>query len=215
MKLSAPALALAAYGLTLSPAQAQALARPGCEPQLVVTTLPFEPVEDLTKNFSAIQALTQQSGHALTRAGQGVGATRVAISATNNTTSDAQGCPVLNIAVGYAHPVVYVASELQANECAQSHVLSHEREHVKLYRESLQTLAERTKALLEPQLATAYANPRPDQGVRTLQEAAMDEAQKVMPLHNAFDSEEEYERNETACDGAIKSIFKRWLRRNR
>lgn len=209
------AAALSACVLFAAPAHADALHKPGCEPQLSVTTLPFEPREDFTKGFAGIQALTQQSSHELTRAGQGVGATRVAISAKNDTTTDAQGCPVLNIAVGYANPVVYIASELGRNECAQRHVLEHERHHVALYRESLETLAERVRVALLPKLAGAFADEKSEAAVKALLEASMDEAQRVMPLHHAFDSEEEYDRNESACDGAIKSLFKRWQRMNR
>lgn len=134
-----------------------------------VAVLPFEPRYDHSVPFSTLSA-------------DGVPTFGVT---TVTTTARVQGCQVV---VGYADPVVHVAAELRRDSCAFEHVLGHEDEHVRIYRDALATLAARIQAR---------------RGEANLFAAVVQELDAVKPQHRAHDSDAEYHTNETACSGRI------------
>jgi hypothetical protein len=213
---TAAARALAIAGALLfaaAPAKAEALPRADCPLSLTVATHPLMVEEEFDRSFSQMDAISDSDSDSAPLGGaQGsVGNTRVAIAADNKMSWDG-GCGTLNITVGYTHAKVYVARELERNACAREHVLAHERHHVALYRRALLTLAERTHAKLAPLVARISPTAITPEDVDMLLEVAMEEAATVMPEHAAFDSDEEYARNLSACDGAISRLFRRALR---
>jgi len=102
-------------------------------------------------------------------------------------TAKVSGCTAV---VGYANPVLRVASELRRNQCAFEHVLTHENEHVRIYEEALRTLASRIEA----------------RSAEDLFKVASEEVLAVLPAHEAHDSPEEYATNATACNGRIAKL---------
>lgn len=96
--------------------------------------------------------------------------------------------------VGWKDPVLYVASELKRDQCAFAHVLEHEQEHVRIYQQAAAVLDERIRVL---------ARDRP------LFDASVDAVTEVRAAHAAHDSDEEYARNLTACNGQIARLVKR------
>lgn len=101
------------------------------------------------------------------------------------------GCKVT---MGYVNPTIYVAREIAANACTLAHVLEHEHEHVAIYRRHLVGIAERMQANRDA----------PD-----LNAAAQSELRSVKAAHDAHDSPAEYQRNATACKGALTRFFAR------
>lgn len=107
---------------------------------------------------------------------------------------DAATC---TLTAGWAEPVLWLASEVAAQACARDHVLAHEAEHVRIYRAALGALPERIQALRAQGL-----------GWQAAAEAALIE---VRAQHQAHDSDEELDRNRTACGGRIARIARRAL----
>jgi hypothetical protein len=180
---------------------------------LKVSPLPFSPQEDTSQGFAKIQTMTSSVLSVSPQGGHGVGATRAALVARHSLTRDDRGCLHLELEVGYTPVVSYVARELQNNECAANHVLEHERHHVQIYRDALLTLPQRVESKLRPLFNQVLESADSENGIRQLKEFALDEAATTQPLHQAFDSDEEYEKNTTACGGAVYSIYRRWLKR--
>lgn len=150
------------------------VAQAKCE-SVKVAVLPFEVREDFTKTTAELAA-------AFSRGDTLLGAVVV------KATFDVQGCVVM---AGYADPVLYVGANLRRNGCAFEHVLTHEREHVRLYREALATLEARI-------LARA--------GEPDLRAAVEQEVSRVYDAHRRHDSPEEYGRNVKVCRGAIVAL---------
>lgn len=205
------ALAFACALLLAPSARAEVAPSADCPLALRVATYPFEVAEDFDLDFSEMNVVSDSDADSprLAKNEGSVGNTRVAIAATNKMAWDAQGCGTLNITVGYTQARVYVARELNRDACARGHVLAHERHHVALYRRALLTLAERTQARLAPLVAGLTGPELTPDDVGMLLEAAMEEAATVMPEHAAFDSDSEYQRNLTACNGAIARLYRR------
>jgi len=114
--------AIAAALFALSPVAASACA------SVDVTVLPFVVAQDFTMLSSEILDSTGGVGQ--------FGVVTVKFTAT------VSGC---NVTVGYANPVLHVASELRRDACSFDHVMVHEEEHVRLYRAALATLAARIR----------------------------------------------------------------------
>jgi hypothetical protein len=140
-----------------------------CDPREVrIDVLPFEVREDFSVPFSRLDGVAQEVG--LVR---------------ETMTVHVEGCHAI---VGYANPVLYVASELTHNACAFATVLDHERHHVDIYRAALQDLERRIRA--------AAAD-------RPLFDAAVQELTAVQAANDEFDNAGEYRKNVTACRGGI------------
>lgn len=93
--------------------------------------------------------------------------------------------------VGWRDTTLFVIRELKRNQCAFDHVLEHEEEHIRIYRRALETLEARVRE-------AARTLPLP--------EAAQREVLAVRAAHKAHDSDEEYDRNHTACGGRIVKL---------
>lgn len=210
-----PFLFLSALPAAAEPEQPRTAPNPTvpahCIVRVEVSTAPFEVTEDSTLSLSGIQKLTNQSHHALTLQGQGLAVTRAVNRVNHFISYDAQSCPTWHVSTGWFRLEIFVARELNGNDCAHAHVLEHERHHVDIYRRALATLGERVQAKLEPRVESALRAADREAALRPLLESVLHEADTVMSEHNDFDSEEEYRRNETACDGAIRSIVRRRL----
>jgi hypothetical protein len=98
------------------------------------------------------------------------------------------GC---RVTVGYTNVVLRVAAELTGNACTFAHVMTHEQEHLAIYRRHLATLAARVQA------RAAEAD---------LDAVLDDETKSARADHAALDSPEEYHANVTACRGRILSL---------
>lgn len=134
-----------------------------------VTIMPF----DLTRDY--VHTFAQLTAGGMSEFGE----VRVEYSAT------LRGC---SLTLGYAAPVLRIASELARDKCAFGYVLAHEEGHVTIYRDALSTLAARVQAR-----AT-----EPD-----LMRVASEELDAVKAAHAAHDSPEEYEANGHACGGRV------------
>jgi hypothetical protein len=145
------------------------LSHAACE-SVSVTVLPFEGRIDYSLPAAEIPG------------GRNVGAVSVKYHIA------VEGC---SVTLGYADPVLYVARELNGNPCALAHVLRHEKEHVRIYRRALETLADRVKAR---------------RGEDSLFQVAKEELEAVQVLHRGHDNHREYRLNFTACNGAIASL---------
>ena len=104
-------------------------------------------------------------------------------------------CRGLRVSLRFVHPVLRVIRELPPGTCAHTHVLRHEVEHVRIYREMARQF--RTLAYPFPQTAT------PESVLRYARQqlAKLQEAQRL------FDSPEEYAGNLTACRGEIPKLL--------
>ncbi len=189
------------------------MARPGCGSALNVIVKPMVVKEDFSKGFAAVQEATGKSSHTATWTGDGAGVTMANMGVASKVTLDTNNCPVVNIEVGFGEVDLFVAAELGKDACAHDHVLHHERHHVELYREAETTLAQRVTNKLAPKMDEVFNNSLPGVGVRELLVLAMAETSTVMSDQNGFDSEEEYAKNQTVCDGAIATIHRRWWQR--
>jgi hypothetical protein len=98
------------------------------------------------------------------------------------------GC---RVTVGYTDVVLRIAAELTRNDCAFAHVMTHEQEHLAIYRRHLATLAARVQA----RAAEADLNAVLD-----------DETKSARADHAALDSPDEYHSNVTACRGRILAL---------
>jgi len=158
--------------LALAGPQVRACEAPLCRADEVrIEVLPF----DVTEEFSVPYA--ELGGQAAE-----VGLVR------QTTTVKVQAC---RATVGYANPVLMVASELRRDACAFQLVLEHERRHVEIYRLALIDLEQRIRA------AAAH---------QPLFDAAVKEVTAVDAAHDAFDSVAEYRKNVTACRGRIYKL---------
>jgi hypothetical protein len=158
--------------LALAGPQVRACEAPVCKAdEIRIEVLPF----DVTEEFSVPYA---ELGGTATEVGLVRQTTTVKIEACRAT-------------VGYANPVLMVASELRRDACAFQLVLEHERRHVEIYRLALIDLEQRIRAA---------ASHRP------LFDAAVKEVTAVDAVHDAFDSGAEYRKNVTACRGRIYKL---------
>ncbi len=93
------------------------------------------------------------------------------------------------ISFGYRNVRLLLATELKRDYCAWNHIREHELRHVELYRDAL-----------------AYAPERIAELARTLEprEAARQYLREVAQRHrDEIDTDEEYDTNRTACNGAV------------
>jgi hypothetical protein len=100
-----------------------------------------------------------------------------------------EGC---NVTVGYTSGVLLVAAEVAANHCMREHVLAHEHEHVRIYREAASILAERMQR---------------HAGEEDLRAAALEELHAVRAQQSALDSPTEYANNWKACHRVLASLI--------
>jgi hypothetical protein len=148
----------------------------GCQ-TATVEVLPFNVQTDFTKSYQQLQDLASNSREV------GAVITRSSVYVSKD------GCSAV---VGYKEPVLYVSRELRRDPCAFQHVLEHEQHHVSLYQRNLQGIDARIKA-------RAAAG-------EDLFQAAKAEVLAVQAEHQAFDSDEEYESNRTACEGKVARL---------
>lgn len=139
--------------------------------QVRVQVLPFDVAEDFSVPFASLQGEANEVG-----------------LVHQTTTVRVDGC---SATVGYANPVLYVASELRQDPCAFQVVFEHESQHVEIYRLALRDLEQRIRAA---------ARQRP------LFDAAVTEVTAVDAAQSAFDSAAEYRKNVTACRGRIHRL---------
>ena len=136
--------------------------------EIRIDVLPFDVTEDFSVRAEHLDRTTPLVG--LVR---------------QTTTVQVDGCTAT---VGYANPVLYVASELRPSPCAFQTVFEHESHHVAIYRRALLDLDARIRA--------AAAD-------KPLFVAAVQEVKAVEAPQNAFDNPTEYRKNLTACHGDI------------
>jgi hypothetical protein len=151
--------------------------------QVDIHVLPFEVKEDFAQPHRWLAKRADDLG--------------IVGAVITTSTIRVQGCDVV---LGYLDPVLYVVRELTGNVCAHEHVLEHEREHVRIYRDHLSTLekriSERAKGIEQSKLL-AVAN---------------EELSRVRAIHAAHDSPEEYDKNNHVCDGRIPRLVARAYR---
>lgn len=158
-------------GMLLPGAGAVTSQTPVCDPREVrIDALPFDVREDFSVPYAKLSGANE--------AGLGI----------ETTTAHVEGC---RPTVGYANPVLFVASELTRSPCAFDTVLEHERHHVSICRSALQDLEQRIRR-------AAVDKPLP--------EAAAQELAVVQAAHDAFDSADEYRKNVTSCSGRIYKL---------
>jgi len=116
------------------------------------------------------------------------------------------GCAAYEFTVGYTPATLYVASDLARNPCAFNHVLQHEEHHVHLYETGLQILRKEASDSLRTRLEQELAGLPTAQGRKVAMQVLSDRMQQLQQPHIAFDSLVEYEKNRSACDGAIERI---------
>lgn len=141
-----------------------------------VNVLPFEPV----LAYLPHRDLSAMAGEPL--AGAVVARAVAALSA--------DGCTLV---VGWAAPVVVLATELQADPCAHAHVLRHELQHVRIYLAALGWLPGRIGDLMAGGAAPLHAA---DQALR-----------EVRAAHDELDSPYELRTNHTACGRRIPRLL--------
>lgn len=171
MRLLAAALGAALVTL-VRPAEA-------CE-SVAVEVLPFDPPVE----YRPFADLTRLAGGLPTFG-----------AVVSKMTVRAEGCAVT---AGWTDARIILAAELREDPCAHEHVLHHEREHARIYREALAALPERVR--------NRPADQRPF-------DAAIEALDASKPHHVALDSPDEYRRNLTACGGAIVRVtrLREWL----
>jgi len=139
--------------------------------EIQITVLPFDVRQDFSVPYAGLVDLAVEDG---------------LVGLVHQTaTVKVEGCAAV---VGYANPVLYVASELTRSRCAFKTVLEHELHHVDIYRHALTSLEGRIRA-------AAAGEP--------LFDAAWQELNAVDMAQKAFDSPKEYQNNLTACGGRI------------
>jgi hypothetical protein len=112
-------------------------------------------------------------------------------------------CMDAHVNIGYPSISIYIARELLKNECAYQHVLEHEKHHVDIYREALMQWQMNGPIEWKAPLEQALRN---NEDPMPFFQQLLNE---VKQRHQAFDSEEEYAKNEKACDKYIKRLIKR------
>lgn len=145
--------------------------------EIHINVLPFDVQTDFDHTYKQLQEI-------------GVNGGEVGLVKTNAFVR-VDGCTAT---VGWKAPVLYVASELQRDQCAFNHVLEHEQEHVRIYQQAAATLEDRVRASAR---------------VKPLFEASVDAVTAVRAAHAAHDSDEEYSRNATACNGQVARLIKK------
>lgn len=156
------------------------LIAPACysaECKPTVEILPFEVVQDYSKSYQQLQDI----GLANNEVGL--------VKATAYAYVSKDKCTVI---AGYKAPVLYVAKELKKDQCSFDHVQAHEQEHVAIYEAHLKGM----QARIEQRI----------QAGEDKFEAAKTEVLAVYAKHKEHDSDEEYEKNTTACNGSIKRL---------
>lgn len=140
-----------------------------------IKILPFTVTEDFSRGFKVLSEENTQ---------EHVGMVKT-ISSIN-----VDGCVAI---VGYRDPVLYIARELIANDCAFKHVYQHEQHHIQIYLQALATLETRIRSAL---------------GHQSLYNAAVEQVLAVKAIHDSFDSEDEIDQNNTACEGQITALLR-------
>lgn len=206
--------AMAAAAL-LCAAGAGPAAAAACAPEVVVRTLPLEVAQNHTLDVRAVTALNRRSSLPLTQRSVGLGSTYAESRVSAHWTQGPEGCPALALEVGYQGVTVHVARELAADRCTFEHVHAHEMTHVDIYRRWLaQEAPQRLHALLSERFDTLAALPPRERTAQTLQ-LALREFEQVRQRHDAFDSAEEYARNEQVCAGFVPRLLQRLRQQGR
>jgi hypothetical protein len=174
---------------------------PACR-RFEMKAVPFEVTLDHSWSIGRIgERLGGFSSH-------GLGFLEVTIGATPLITMDEKGCALIQVHGGYRNALMRIASELPKGSCAYEHVLEHENEHARLYAEHLPKAVEKAQDVADRRAPAHWPRSHQEAGA----EAALllfTVLREVMPAQHAFDSDEEYAKNATACDRAIPRILKR------
>jgi hypothetical protein len=103
-------------------------------------------------------------------------------------------CDGHDVELAYVDVVQRVARELHEGTCGFSHVLEHEKTHLRIYRDMARQFAELTLPA--------------GRGPETALEFARDQYEVLYKQQTAFDSTAEYRKNLTACDGEILRLLR-------
>ncbi|NML17677.1 hypothetical protein [Azohydromonas caseinilytica] len=164
--------------------------------------------EDDSGDVRVVTALNRNSSLPLTQRSYGLGSTYAESRVTAYWRKDVQGCPALELEVGYQKTTVHIASELKDSPCAYDHVHAHEMNHLAIYRKWLEESPERLGAVFKERFAMLTALDAPQRGQETVR-LALQEFGKVRAQHDQFDSEEEYAANQAVCERFIPKMLDR------
>lgn len=141
-------------------------------------------------------------------------AVRIVTDVSISDGGDRRSCAVpkaINVDVGFADRVAFVAREAAANACLHQAVLSHELRHARLDNQALDVfvpaLSQRLREVAQSMRPARASNPdEARSNVQERVEAAVDTLMDVFKanrraLHRALDSRNELDRIRTACDG--------------
>lgn len=121
---------------------------------------------------------------------------------------------IVNLRLGFAPIKVFVASEYEADSCSYKAVLAHEMEHVRIYTDSLPSVAKSTayKMAQAIGLTVRYASSAEaakkemDEFIHsTFHSLTVLANEMVQVKHNEFDSPEESHRMAHSCFGQVRS----------
>ncbi len=218
LRLAASAFLMSAAAIShAAPATASANAAPntgnisgfsGCQPVVTVRALPLTFTEDNSGDVRTVTALNRKSSLPLTQRSFGLGSTYAESRVTVGWRKDAQGCPALDLEVGYQKTTVHVASELLENQCAFDHVRQHEMTHIAIYRRWLQESPARLGAVFKERFNTLAALEPQRRNQETVR-LALEEFGKVRAQHDEFDSDVEYAHNQAVCGRFIPKMLDR------
>ena len=179
-----------------------------CRPQVSVRALPLAYSEVDSGDVRVVTALNRNSSLPLMQRSYGLGSTYAESRVTAYWRQDAQGCPALELEVGYQKTTVHIASELKDDPCAYEHVRAHEMNHLAIYRRWLEEAPERVGAAFRERFASLAALEPQRRNQETIR-LALQEFGKVRAQHDAFDSEEEYAANQAVCERFIPKMLDR------
>jgi hypothetical protein len=115
------------------------------------------------------------------------------------------GCRIYRVTLAYEDMVLSVARELQGHPCAYEHVRHHELHHIDIYRNWTVGMAPRLRLALREKFPAGSFTGTATQRAQAVQ-IGLDLLRAVLPQQHAFDSDEEYAQNATACDRDIAAI---------
>lgn len=177
-------------------------------PQWVFDVVPFAHTEDFNTSVTSIgQTLVNGNAHNSTSNGFGLGLVRAERDVQVDVTTQS-GCRVVKASLGYVNSVLFVGRELRANACAFNHVREHEGHHVELYRQFMDETVPARLSELHDELQSEVAGLSNEDAKQVLQSRLFTLLKEIVPAQNAFDSEEEYDRNSRVCSGAIRRIVR-------
>lgn len=124
--------------------------------------------------------------------------------------------------IGYRDSVVYVAREFPQGSCAFNHVLEHEAKHIAVNRQLLEEFSRIAQSRLTQFMqqygatrvaSAAHAEQQLQRNINViLQEISTEMLAENQRRQQIIDSPQEYARNDTACNGAINAVSRRFVR---